>query len=85
MIRPLNSAHYLCVIGVTTMSLFVDGNGRVFGLGHTLSLVVTFTVFAIAGGVAILSLCTCRGWRRLIAVASLIYYAALLLPTWAWW
>ena len=74
--RRINLALVICVI---IMSVFVDGNGRVFELSEKTSTLIAGICFA-SGTLLSCVLCIIDKGYRIRAVLSLVIYVLLLFP-----
>jgi len=77
---PLELVNGLCLAAVLTLSVLVDGNGDIAGLGPRASLILTVVTFVVAIGAGIFLVVRGRGLSRLFGVVCLAVYVVMLLP-----
>lgn len=77
--RALTGVNFLVLTCVLIMSVFVDGNGRIFGLGKIISNIIAVSFFS-SGILLSTILCIADKQHRIWAVVCLVVYLVLAAP-----
>ena len=77
--RGLTIVNFIVLVCVIIMSVFVDGNGRIFGLAEKISNITAVSFFS-SGIVLSTILAIADKGHRILAVLCLIVYLALAAP-----